>query len=241
MTESGVLSYLAANKYAGRGILIGLSEDASQAIIGYFLMGRSSNSRNRVICEQGNGLLTRAWDEKLVQDPSLIIYTPLRVEGRHTIVSNGDQTDTIVEYLKQGSSFEAALRTRVYEPDAPHFTPRISGIASVHQGNFSYKLSIIKRTSPGEPACLRQFFEYEPTPGLGHLIHTYMGDGELLPSFTGEPVAIPLAGAGDIGSLTGGLWQALDADNRVSLAVRYINLADMNQVTMIVNRHGQGE
>lgn len=241
MTETGILAYLAANRYAGRGILIGLSEDASQAIIGYFLMGRSVNSRNRIIVEQDNGLLTRAWDEKLVEDPSLIIYAPLRVEGRHTVVSNGDQTDTIVQHLREGSSFAAALRSRVYEPDAPHFTPRISAIASVHQGNFYYKLGIIKRTSPGEPACLRQFFEYEPTPGYGHLLHTYMGDSEPLPSFSGEPVAVPLAGAGDIGSLAGGLWQALDADNRVSLALRYISLADGSQTTMIINRHGQGE
>jgi IMP cyclohydrolase len=236
MTEQ-ITTLLKNNSYPGRGLFIGMSEDAAFAVIGYFIMGRSTNSRNRIFCEEGANIMIKPFDESKVEDPSLIIYYPLRVLGSETVVSNGDQTDTIAHFLQQGETFAAALRTRTYEPDTPNFTPRISGIASYNQGAFSYKFSILKRWRADNPACVRQFFEYEPLAGQGHFIHTYTEDGNPLPSFNGEPTVVSLAGAADIDCFATHVWDSLNADNKVSLVVRAINLADHACQTKIINRN----
>lgn len=229
--------YLETRRYPGRGIFLGLHADGKRAIIAYFIMGRSQNSRNRVFAAEGDGLRTQAYDPALLADPSLIIYAPLRAAGEITIVSNGDHTDDIQATLIQGQGWEQALRSRCYEPDAPHYTPRISGLLQRQGAGFSYALSILKRDQNG--GCLRFFYEYaEPAPGTGHLIHTYREttapDAPLL-SFAGEPPA--LAFAGDIGEAAAGLWQALDAENRVSLFLRYIGL-DGISASRIINQNG---
>jgi IMP cyclohydrolase len=235
MAEQSIFNLLENNSYAGRGIMIGINDDATKAIIAYFIMGRSDNSRNRIFCEDGKGLLIKAFDESKVEDPSLIIYSPLRVFGKDTIVTNGDQTDTIFEHLQNGKSFADALSTRSYEPDEPNFTPRISGMITFANSQASYKLAINKKLSPVQNSCLRQFFEYEAAAGVGHFIHTYVGDGDPLPSFSGEPTMIDLHTAGDIEEFSANLWQSLNKDNKVSLAVRYIDLSDMSYQNKIIN------
>ncbi len=237
MIEQNIVNILENNSYAGRGIIIGTSGDASKAIIAYFLMGRSSNSRNRIFLEDGDGLLIKAFDESKLEDPTLIIYSPLRVLDNCTIVTNGDQTDTIYEYMQKGLSFEEALRSRVYEPDAPNYTPRISGIVACNDQSFTYKMSILKKQSPSSDACQRNVFEFNACPGQGHFIHTYLGDGDPLPTFTGEPEIISLQNIGDIDDFTTMLWNSLNADNKVSLAVRYIDLPSGQWQTRIVNRN----
>ena len=225
-----MINELCNNKYPGRGIIIGQTPDGENAVIAYFIMGRSQNSRNRIFVSDGEGIKTKALDETKMTDPSLIIYSPVRVLGDTLIVTNGDQTDTIYDYIKSGKTFEQALRTREYEPDEPNFTPRISGIAEF-DGGFSYKLSILKYNNG---SCQRNFFEYEKgTSGIGHLIHTYQTDGNPIPTFSGEPKEVSLDN--DFEKFTNELWESLDNENRVSLFVRYINLQNKEIKTKIIN------
>ncbi len=226
---------LGRNPYPGRGILIGRTADGAHAVCAYFIMGRSVNSRNRVFVPDGDGIRTQTHDPSKMTDPSLIIYAPVKVVGPHTLVTNGDQTDTITRALLDGQTFEAALRTREFEPDAPNYTPRVSGILTHHDGGFSYTLSILK-SADGDPACCQRFFyEYEkPLPGQGHLIHTYRGDGNPLPSFAGDPTVVGMVGGLD--ALTDALWENLNEENKVSLFVRFIRLADGAAQTRIVNK-----
>ena len=236
MKPINIYEYLRGNSYPGRGIVIGKSEDGKQAAAAYFIMGRSVNSRNRVFVEEGEDMRTQAFDPALLSDPSLVIYFPVRMCREGMIVTNGDQTDTIQEYLKLEYTFADALRTRTFEPDPPIYTPRISGMVQ-WQGDkgFVYKLSILKSMDGGPAAAQRQFFEYEPRDGLGHFIHTYQGDGDPVPSFAGEPKAAALSG--DIDSFTNSLWDSLNEDNRVSLFVRYIDLETHKAQTRIVNKN----
>lgn len=226
---------LRGNSYPGRGIMIGKSEDGRCAVTAYFIMGRSVNSRNRVFEAEGENLRTKAFDPALLSDPSLVIYFPVRMCKDGMIVTNGDQTDTVYEFLQAGKTFEEALRTRTFEPDPPILTPRISGILEYGKGEYSYKLSILKSTDGDEKYAQRQFFEYEAKPGLGHFIHTYQGDGDPVPSFEGEPTPVQLSG--DIDTFTGETWNALNEDNKVSLFVRYIELATGKTETRIVNKN----
>lgn len=225
---------LGENRYPGRGIILGTSSDGACSVIAYFIMGRSENSRNRIFAEEGKGIRTQAFDPAKLEDPSLIIYSPVRVLiDRTVIVTNGDQTDTVYDYLKQGKTFADALRTRTFEPDEPNFTPRISGIVEP-DGNL--KLSILK-SSDGNPNSVQRFFyEYDcPVNGEGRLIHTYRGDGDPLPSFEGEPVRVGIYGT--IDSFTEALWNSLNAENRVSLFTRYVNLKNGLTETRIINKH----
>ena len=226
---------LAGNSYPGRGIVIGQSADGKQAVIAYFIMGRSENSRNRVFVEEGAGIRTQAFDPAKLSDPSLVIYAPVRVLGEATIVTNGDQTDTIYDFLKEGKTFEEALRTRTFEPDGPNYTPRISGIVSRKEGGFTYKLSILKSTDGNPDQAQRFFFEYEPQAGLGHFIHTYKQDGAPIPSYEGEPT--PVLIEGNIDAFTASLWENLNQDNKVSLFVRTIDLTTGGTETRIVNKN----
>ena len=226
--------YLRGNPYPGRGILLGRSADGKCAVIAYFIMGRSENSRNRVFEETDDGIRTKAFDESKMTDPSLVIYHPVRAAGRGTVVTNGDQTDTVRDALLEGRTFAAALRTRTYEPDGPNYTPRISGLVSP---DGSYKLSILKSLDGDPSCCCRYFYEYEaPRAGTGHFIHTYEGDGDPLPSFEGEPRRVSVA-APDARTLAEELWPALNEDNKVSLFVRYIDLASGGAETVILNKH----
>lgn len=224
------------NSYPGRGIVIGKSADGKKAVAAYFIMGRSANSRNRVFVEDGDGIRTQAFDPSKLEDPHLIIYAPVRVLGNKTIVTNGDQTDTIYELMNQQLTFEQSLRTREFEDDAPNYTPRISGIIKTDNGGFNYAMSILKSDNGNPDSCLRYTFSYKtPIAGEGRFIHTYMGDGSPLPSFSGEPklVAIP----DDIDEFTNGLWDSLNEDNKVSLFVRYIDLASGDTDTRIINKN----
>lgn len=226
---------LAGNSYPGRGIVIGQSADGKSAVIAYFIMGRSENSRNRVFVEDGEGIRTQAFDPAKLSDPSLVIYAPVRVLGEATIVTNGDQTDTIYDFMKEGKTFEDALRTRTFEPDSPNYTPRISGIVERGEGSFTYKLSILKSTDGDPEMAQRFFFEYEPKAGLGHFIHTYKCDGNPIPSYEGEPTPVELEG--DIDQFTAALWENLNGDNKVSLFVRTIDLTTGKTDTRIVNKN----
>ncbi len=227
---------LKENSYPGRGIVIGKSADGTKAVAAYFIMGRSENSRNRVFVEDGEGIRTQAFDPSKLTDPSLIIYAPVRVLDNKTIVTNGDQTDTIYEGMKQGLTFERSLRSREFEPDAPNYTPRISGIMQVENGTYSYALSILKSNNGNPAVCNRYTFDYgNGVAGEGHFIHTYKCDGNPLPSFEGEPklVAIP----DDMEAFTDMLWNNLNEDNKVSLFVRYIDIATGAYETKIVNKN----
>jgi len=228
---------LKENSYPGRGIVIGKSENGKYAVVAYFIMGRSENSRNRIFVEEGDGIRTEAFDPSKVSDPSLIIYAPVRVLGNKTIVTNGDQTDTIYEKMDQQQTFEQALRTREFEPDAPNYTPRISGILHLEQGGFNYAMSILKSNHGNPEQCNRFTFAYtNPAAGEGHFIHTYMGDGNPLPSFEGEPelVSVP----DDMEAFTDMLWNSLNEENKVSLFVRYIDLETGTYQSKIVNKNG---
>ena len=221
--------------YPGRGIVIGQSADGKNAVIAYFIMGRSVNSRNRVFVEEGAGIRTQAHDPAKLSDPSLVIYAPVRVLGEDTIVTNGDQTDTIYDFLKEGKTFEEALRTRTFEPDGPNYTPRISGIVERGEGSFTYKLSILKSCGGDPDFAQRFFFEYAPKAGLGHFIHTYKQDGDPIPSYEGEPT--PVSIEGDIDTFTASLWENLNQDNKVSLFTRFIDLETGKAETRIVNKN----
>ena len=227
-------TYLSERTYPGRGIALGRSADGKKAVIVYFIMGRSVNSRNRVFVQTEDGIRTQAHDPAKMSDPSLIIYHPVRVVEKGTVVTNGDQTDTIRDALQAGQTFAAALRTREFEPDGPNWTPRISGLVSP---DGSYKLSILKSLD-GDPACCcRYFYEYDkPQAGLAHIIHTYAADGDPLPSFKGEPVPVAI-GAADAGTLAEQVWAGLNEANKVSLYVSYIDLATGERDTVIVNKH----
>ncbi len=227
---------LQRNAYPGRGIILGKSADGTKAAAAYFIMGRSENSRNRVFVEDREGIRTQAFDPSKMTDPSLIIYAPVRVLGNKTIVTNGDQTDTIYEKMDKQMTFEQSLRTREFEPDAPNYTPRISGIMHIENGSYNYAMSILKSNNGNPDSCNRYTFAYEnPAAGEGHFIHTYMGDGNPLPSFEGEPklVAIP----DDIDTFADLLWQNLNEDNKVSLFVRYIDIATGKYTSKIINKN----
>ncbi|MBR6627124.1 MAG: IMP cyclohydrolase [Lachnospiraceae bacterium] len=227
---------LSGNEYPGRGIVIGRSANGKYAVTAYFIMGRSSNSRNRVFVTEGEGIRTQAFDPSKLEDPSLIIYAPVRVLGNDTIVTNGDQTDTIYDGMKAGQTFEQSLRCREFEPDGPNFTPRISGIMHVENGEYDYAMSILK-SNDGDPSCCNRYtFTYDkPIAGQGHFIHTYMHDGNPLPSFYGEPkkVAIP----DDMDAFADMVWENLNADNKVSLFVRFIDIATGEYRTKIFNKN----
>ena len=236
MKRISLMQDLKQNSYPGRGIVLGRTEDGSKAVIAYFIMGRSTNSRNRIFVEDGAGIRTQAFDPSKMVDPSLIIYSPVRVLGNTTIVTNGDQTDTIYEGLEKGLTFEQSLRSRTFEPDGPNFTPRISGEIVLKDGGFTYDMSILKSNSGDPEETLRFTFSYDcPKAGEGHFIHTYQGDGSPLPSFEGEPVPVEISG--DIDSFTKAVWENLNEDNKVSLFVRFIDPKDGSCESRIVNRN----
>ncbi|MCH5342331.1 MAG: IMP cyclohydrolase [Acetatifactor sp.] len=224
------------NEYPGRGIVIGRSADGKYAVTAYFIMGRSSNSRNRVFVTEGEGIRTEAFDPSKLEDPSLIIYAPVRVLGNDTIVTNGDQTDTIYEGMAAGTTFEQSLRSREFEPDCPNYTPRISGVMHVENGAYDFSMSILK-SNDGDPACCNRYtFTYDnPAAGEGRFIHTYMHDGNPLPSFQGEPKKVEIRG--DIDSFTELVWNSLNEENKVSLFVRYIDIATGEYESRIVNKN----
>ena len=236
MQKLSLKEELSQNAYPGRGIVIGKSLDGTKAVTAYFIMGRSVNSRNRVFVEDGEGIRTQAFDPSKLSDPSLIIYAPVRVLGNKTIVTNGDQTDTIYEGMDHQMTFEQSLRSREFEPDGPNYTPRISGVMHIENGKYNYAMSILK-SDQGDPSCCNRFtFAYEhPKAGEGRFIHTYMHDGNPLPSFEGEPKLVAIEE--DIDEFTGMLWESLNEDNKVSLFVRYIDIATGKYETRIVNKN----
>ena len=223
------------NPYVGRGIVIGKSENEKYAVSAYFIMGRSNNSRNRVFVKHGDDLFTEPFDASKVEDPSLIIYAAIRKTENGLIVTNGDQTDTVFEGLKKGLSFSDSLKSREFEPDAPNLTPRISGYITFEKNNFSYEMSILKSADALGTACNRYTFSYPSLPGLGHFIHTYVTDGNPIPTFQGEPerVAIP----DDIDTFTNDVWENLNEDNKISLYVRYTDLASGEITERLINKN----
>ena len=236
MNMLSLANELNSNTYPGRGIVIGKTKDGKNAVTAYFIMGRSNNSRNRVFVEDGEGIRTQAFDPSKLEDPSLIIYAPVRVLGNKIIVTNGDQTDTIYEGMDKQLTFEQSLRTREFEPDAPNYTPRISGIMHVENGKYNYAMSILKSNNGNPEACNRYTFAYEnPVAGEGHFIHTYMHDGNPLPSFEGEPKLVEING--DIDEFTNMVWTNLNEDNKVSLFVRFIDIETGEYETRIVNKN----
>ena len=227
---------LMSNPYPGRGIVIGKSEDGKTAVTAYFIMGRSSNSRNRVFVEDGEGIRTEAFDPSKLEDPSLIIYAPVRVLGNKTIVTNGDQTDTIYELMDKQSTFEQSLRVREFEPDGPNYTPRISGIMHVENGNYNYAMSILKSDNGRPESCVRFTFAYNnPINGEGRFIHTYARNENPLPSFEGEPKRVEIKG--NIDEFTNMIWSSLNEENKVSLFVRFIDIATGKYETRIINKN----
>ncbi|MBR5287290.1 MAG: IMP cyclohydrolase [Clostridia bacterium] len=232
--ETGLMSEkLAGNTYPGRGIVLGVTPDGKTAVSAYFIMGRSVNSRNRVFCVEPDGIRTEAHDPSKMVDPHLIIYHPVRECGAGLIVTNGDQTDTIWEFLGRGESWEAALRTRQFEDDRPNWTPRISGIQAK---DGSYKMSILKAADAAGSACARFFYEYPAIKGLGHFLHTYVCDGNpVIPTFQGEPERVTISG--DIDAFTSELWENLNPDNKISLFVRYTDIETGKYEQRILNKH----
>lgn len=227
---------LKENVYPGRGIVIGRSADGKKAVAAYFIMGRSSNSRNRIFVTEGEGIRTQAFDPSKLEDPSLIIYAPVRVLGNKTIVTNGDQTDTIYDGMKGGLTFEQSLRSREFEPDGPNYTPRISGVMEMESGKYGYSMSILKSNNGNPDGCNRYTYSYEnPAAGEGHFIHTYMHDGDPLPSFEGEPKRIGVLE--DIDDFTRSIWGSLNEENKVSLFVRYIDIATGKYESRTVNKN----
>lgn len=240
MLKKSLAEELSSTTYPGRGIVIGKTPDGKKAAIAYFIMGRSENSRNRIFVKDGEGIRTEAFDPSKLEDPSLIIYAPVRVLGNKTIVTNGDQTDTIYDLMDKQYTFEQALRTREFEPDAPNYTPRISGVLHFDNGSFNYAMSILKSNNGNPEACNRYTFAYEnPVAGEAHFIHTYMGDGNPLPSFEGEPTLVDVPdNMEDFADL---VWNNLNNDNKVSLFVRYINIEDGSYETKIINKNNYCE
>ena len=236
MKKNDLSKLLSENAYPGRGIVIGRSTDGKYAVTAYFIMGRSVNSRNRVFVEEGEGIRTQAFDPSKMEDPHLIIYSPVRVLGNKTIVTNGDQTDTIYELMDNQQTFEQALRTREFEDDAPNYTPRISGIMHIENGEYNFAMSILKSDDGDADSCERFTFAYSnPRSGAGRFIHTYMGDGNPLPSFEGEPELVSIEG--DIDTFTDSVWNSLNEDNKVSLFVRFIDIETGEYETRIINKN----
>ena len=238
MTTFSLEKELKENSYPGRGIVIGRSADGKHAVTAYFIMGRSENSRNRIFVEDGEGIRTQAFDPSKLTDPSLIIYAPVRVLGNKTIVTNGDQTDTIYEGMDRQLTFEQSLRTREFEPDAPNYTPRISGVLHVENSRFNYAMSILKSNNGNPESCNRYTFAYSDVPagaGQGRFIHTYKCDGNPLPSFEGEPKPVEIPN--DIDDFTNLLWESLNQDNKVSLFVRFIDIETGKYESRIVNKN----
>jgi hypothetical protein len=226
---------LRENSYPGRGIVVGTSPDGKKIVTIYFIMGRSENSRNRIFKDYGDDVHTEPFDPAKVEDPSLIIYAPVRVYENHIIVTNGDQTDTIYDGLCEGKSFSESLRTRTFEPDAPNLTPRISAMTTVEGGSFTYQMSILKSADPEGTATNRFTYEYPSIPGVGHFIHTYESNGNPLPSFIGEPVLVALEG--DMQLFSDEIWSALNADNKISLFVRYTEIETGAYCDVITNKN----
>lgn len=226
---------LDGNTYPGRGIVIGKTEDGTKAVAAYFIMGRSANSRNRVFTKRDDVLFTEPFDASKVEDPSLIIYAALRKLDNHLIVTNGDQTDTIYDGVKTGKSFADSLTVREFEPDGPNFTPRISGMLTFAEGDFTYQMSILKSADAEGSACNRYTFSYPALKGLGHFIHTYVCDGNPIPTFQGEPERVAIGN--DIDAFTNDLWNALNEDNKISLYVRYIDLATGKEDDRLINKN----
>ncbi len=236
MEKLSLANELQNNAYPGRGIVIGKTPDGTKAAIAYFIMGRSENSRNRVFVEDGEGIRTQAFDPSKLSDPSLIIYAPVRVLGNKTIVTNGDQTDTIYDLMDKQMTFEQALRTREFEPDAPNYTPRISGVLHIEDGTYNYAMSILKSNNGNPDACNRYTFAYtNPVAGEGHFIHTYKCDGNPLPSFEGEPKLVDIPD--DMEEFANTVWNSLNDENKVSLFIRYIDIATGEYETKIINKN----
>ena len=236
MEMLSIAKELQENAYPGRGIIIGKTPDGKKAVTAYFIMGRSENSRNRVFVTEGEGIRTQAFDPSKLTDPSLIIYAPVRVLGNKTIVTNGDQTDTIYDGMGSGLTFEQSLRCREFEPDGPNYTPRISGVMNIENGQYDYAMSILKSNNGNPEACNRYTFAYEnPVAGEGHFIHTYKCDGNPLPSFEGEPKLIGMMD--DMDAFTEMLWNSLNEENKVSLFVRYIDIETGAYETTILNKN----
>ena len=236
MEKISIAKELSENSYPGRGIIVGRSADGTKAVTAYFIMGRSANSRNRIFVEDGEGIRTQAFDESKLEDPSLIIYAPVRVLGNKTIVTNGDQTDTIYECMDRQMTFEQALRTREFEPDAPNYTPRISAIMHIENGEYNYAMSILKSNNGNPDSCNRYTFAYNNCPaGEGHFISTYLHDGNPLPSFEGEPKLLDIPD--DMHAFGKLLWESLNEENKVSLFVRYIDIATGKYESKIINKN----
>ena len=226
---------LKPNTYPGRGIIVGKSADGKCAVTAYFIMGRSENSRNRVFTEKDGGIYTEPHDYSKVSDPSLIIYAAIRKIGNKLIVTNGDQTDTIYDFIAKGEDMRAALRTRDFEPDAPNFTPRISAVMTFENGDFGYEMSILKSADAEGSATNRYFYEYNSIAGLGHFIHTYVCDGNPIPTFQGEPERVTVSS--DIDEYTEAIWNSLNADNKISLYVRYVDLSSGKEESRLINKN----
>lgn len=234
-TVRDVAALIKDNPYVGRGIIAGLSADGRKAVSAYFIMGRSANSRNRVFAEHDGALYTEPFDASKVQDPSLIIYAAVRKYENNLIVTNGDQTDTVYDGLASGKTFSESLESRCFEPDAPNFTPRISALLTTKDGKLTYQMSILKSIDENGSDCARYTFAYPAKAGLGHFIHTYVTDGNPIPTFEGEPerVAVP----DDVDAFTESLWNALNADNKISLYVIYTDLATGKETTRLINKY----
>ena len=226
---------LASNTYPGRGIIIGKTEDGKKAAVAYFIMGRSENSRNRVFKENNDSVVTEPFDFSKVEDPSLIIYSAIRKLENKLIVTNGDQTDTIYDFISKGGCFKQALKTREFEPDAPNFTPRISGMLTFGENEFKYQMSILKSADEKGSACNRYFYEYAPINGLGHFIHTYVCDGNPIPTFQGEPERVRIPNC--IDEFTKTIWENLNEQNKISLYVRYVDLASGSVENRMINKN----
>lgn len=236
MNKLSLADELSTNTYPGRGIVIGRSKDGCKAVTAYFIMGRSVNSRNRIFAEEGDGIRTQAFDPSKLEDPSLIIYSPVRVLGRNTIVTNGDQTDTIYEGMDKQFSFEESLRSEEFEPDIPNFTPRISGVMHISDGSFDFQMSILKSNNGNPDCCNRYTYSYDnPLAGEGRFIHTYMHDGNPLPSYEGEPKLVDIDG--DIDTFANMIWDNLNEENKVSLFVRFIDIETGKYETRIINKN----
>jgi len=223
------------NSYVGRGIVIGKTEDGTKAAIAYFIMGRSENSRNRIFVENGEEVIIHPFDASKVEDPSLIIYSPIRVFENNLIVTNGDQTDTIYDFVKEGKTFSESLETREFEPDAPNFTPRISGMLTFDEGDFTYQMSILKSADPEGSACNRFTFSYSALSGLGHFIHTYQHDGNPIPTFCGEPERVYVPN--DIDGFTNEIWENLNEANKISIYTRFVDLETGEVTNRMINKN----